>query len=131
MVQDKKSVSDKKSESIGKTKKSKDKVNSKTKTPKAKSSKKSKNLKMLLNSTIIAPVATEKAIMMVDTQNTLVFYVHRNARKRRIKHDVETLLNVKVDEVRTAITMNGRKKAYVKINEEYLASDLAGRLGMM
>ncbi len=87
--------------------------------------------RMLNNTSLIAPVATEKAVLMVDTQNTLVFYVNRNARKEKIKKDVEELLNVKVDDVRTTITMSGKKKAYVKINEEYLASDLAGKLGMM
>ena len=99
---------------------------------KAKVSKKSKSkLKMLNNLSLIAPVATEKAVLMIDTQNTLVFYVDRNARKNKIKKDVEELLNVKVDNVRTTITMSGKKKAYVKINEDYMASDLAGKLGMM
>ena len=127
-------VKESKSEVKDKKQKSSKPENKKQGKTKSKALSKGKNkskLKMLNNLSIIAPLFTEKSVVMVDTQNTLVFYVKRNARKEDIKKDVEVLLNVKVDNVRTMIDMKGRKKAFVRINEDYLASDLAASLGMM
>jgi large subunit ribosomal protein L23 len=77
------------------------------------------------------PSLTEKSINMVELQNKLVFIVKRNSTKARIKEAVEKGFNVKVLAVKTEITMTGEKKAYVKLQPDYMAADIATRLGMI
>lgn len=77
------------------------------------------------------PVQSEKALSLIDKQNTLTFIVDINATKHDIKRAIEYLLNVKVMEVRTLITPRGEKKAYVKLHPEYKATEVATRLGIM
>jgi large subunit ribosomal protein L23 len=80
---------------------------------------------------LIRPVQSEKALSLIDKQNTLTFIVDINATKHDIKRAVEYLFNVKVEKVRTLITPKGEKKAYVKLAPEYKASDIATKLGLM
>jgi len=80
---------------------------------------------------IIRPVQSEKALSMIDKQNTITFIVDINATKHDIKRAVEDLFNVKVEEVRTLITPKGEKKAYVKLAPEYKASEVATKLGLV
>jgi len=44
---------------------------------------------------------------------------------------LERLFNVKVDDVRTMITMRGEKKAIVKLNKEFKAIDIATKLKLI
>ncbi|RLG84317.1 MAG: 50S ribosomal protein L23, partial [Thermoprotei archaeon] len=44
---------------------------------------------------------------------------------------VEELFGVKVIKVRTLITMEGEKKAYVKLHPDFKATDIATRLGLL
>lgn len=80
---------------------------------------------------LIRPVHSEKALMLIDKQNTLVFIVDRRATKTEIKEAVEKMFGVKVVKVNTLITPRGEKKAYVKLSSEYKASDVATKLGLM
>lgn len=80
---------------------------------------------------IIRPVQSEKALSLIDKQNTLTFIVDLKATKRDVKTAVETLFNVKVVDVRTLITPRGEKKAYVRLAPEYKASDIAAQLGLL
>ena len=80
---------------------------------------------------IIRPVHTEKALSLIEKENTLVLIVDRKATKHDIRYAVELLFNVKVDKVRTLITSRGEKKAYVKLAPEYKASDVAAHLGII
>ncbi len=74
---------------------------------------------------------TEKSIGLVESQNKLVFIVRRTANKKSIKWAVEKAFDVKVDSVQTLIDRKGRKKAFVKLNRKFNASELATRLGML
>lgn len=76
------------------------------------------------------PVVTEKAVMMIESQNVLVFKISLKMNKKDVKKDVEKLFNVKVEKVRTLIRMN-KKYAYVKLNKKNLAIDVATKLGMI
>ncbi len=80
---------------------------------------------------LIRPVHSEKALNLIDKQNTLVFIVDRNATKHDIKRAVELVLGAKVVKVRTLITPRGEKKAYIKLAPEYKASDIASQLGLI
>lgn len=77
------------------------------------------------------PVSTEKSIRLMESENKLVFRVERKTNKPQIKEAVEKMFNVKVDKVNTYITPKGEKKAYVKLNPEFLAIDVATQLGLM
>ncbi|AFL67154.1 50S ribosomal protein L23 [Desulfurococcus amylolyticus] len=80
---------------------------------------------------IIRPLQSEKALTLIDKQNTLTFIVDIDASKTEIKRAVEELFNVKVEDVRTLITPRGEKKAYVKLAPEYKASEIASQLGLI
>jgi large subunit ribosomal protein L23 len=80
---------------------------------------------------LIYPHLTEKSMNMVEMENKLVFIVKDKANKQAVKEAVEKEFGVKVDWVRTEITRKGYKKAYVKINQEFSASDIASKLGVV
>ena len=76
------------------------------------------------------PVATEKAVMKIETENILTFMVDKRMSKESIKKEIEEMFKVKVDKVRTLIRDN-KKLAYVQLNKKDLAIDVATKLGMM
>ena len=88
-------------------------------------------IKMDPYSIIINPLATEKAVRIMESENKLVFIVDRKANKLEIKEAIETLFNVKVDNVNSLILKNGRKKVYATLNKDYKALDIATKLGLM
>ena len=55
------------------------------------------------------PLLTEKSTVLKDTQQTLVFEVHRDATKPEIRKAVEVLFDTKVADVRVA-RVHGKTK---------------------
>jgi len=80
---------------------------------------------------IYCPLMTESASLMVEKDNKLIFMVNLKAGKSAVKRAVEQLYEVKVDRVNVLITPQGEKKAFVKLNSEYKASDVAIKLGIL
>ena len=80
---------------------------------------------------ILYPLISEKAVQLINTRNTLVFIVEKNSTKSQIKREVEELFNVKVKKVNTLVSPDGRKKAYVKLSDEYDATEIAAKLGVI
>lgn len=78
----------------------------------------------------LRPITSEKAVKLIDLENTLLFETTRIAKKAEIKKEVESLFDVKVEKVRTMIKSN-KKYAYVKLTKQTPASDLASKLGMI
>lgn len=76
-------------------------------------------------------LATEKAIRLLESQNTLTVIVDKNATKPQIKKEIENMFNVEVEKVNTLITPLGEKKAYVKLKKEFNASEIAHKLGIL
>jgi large subunit ribosomal protein L23 len=74
---------------------------------------------------------TESASLMVEKDNKLIFIVNLKAGKSDVKRAVEQLYEVKVDKVTMLITPQGEKKAFVKLDAEYKASDVAIKLGIL
>ena len=74
---------------------------------------------------------TESASVMVEKDNKLIFIVNLKAGKADIKKAVEELYEVKVSKVNLQITNQGLKKAYVKLSEEFRASDVAIKLDIL
>jgi large subunit ribosomal protein L23 len=79
---------------------------------------------------VIRPYVTEKTFDQIERQNKICFLVDMNASKKKIKSAIETLYQVKVASVNTAITIVG-KKAFVRFAPESQASDLASKLGLV
>ena len=79
---------------------------------------------------MIKPIVTEKAVMMIEKDNVLTFVTDMSETKESIKKYIEEILNVKVEKVRTLVR-NNKKYAYVKLNKDSLAIDVATKLGLM
>jgi len=79
---------------------------------------------------ILKPITSEKAIKLIDIDNTLLFKVEKSYNKEKIKKEFEKIFNVKVEKVRTLIRENS-KIAYIKLNRQYPAIDVATKLGMI
>ncbi len=80
---------------------------------------------------LIAPHLSEKNINLVEGENKLVFIVNEKSNKKQIKWAVERLFNVKVESVNVVNDMKNRKKAFVKLTQDYVALDIATKLGML
>jgi len=77
---------------------------------------------------ILYPLTTERAVAMIERDNKLIFLVERGATKAEIKKEVEEMFEVKVAAVNTLITLDGKKKAFVKLAKGYSADDVAAKL---
>lgn len=78
---------------------------------------------------IIHPYVTEKTMNLMDNKNALEFVVKREANKRQIKNAVEEMFDVKIKQVNTKITKDG-KHAIVRFAPEYKAEDIGMRIGI-
>jgi len=76
------------------------------------------------------PIRTEKAVRLIEIENTLVFELNRKIRKPEIKKQIEEIFKVKVESINTLIKKN-KKYAYVKLNKDNPAIDVATKLGMI
>ena len=74
---------------------------------------------------------TEKCVRMIEADNVLVFIADRKADKHRIQNAFEKAFGSKVENVRTVIDQDGRKKAYIRLKETGAAGDIAIRLGII
>ena len=79
---------------------------------------------------MIRPITTEKAVRLIELNNTLFVEVDRRDSKTEIKKEFEDTFNVKVDSVNT-LTAKNRKYAYIKLNKKNPAIDIATKLGMI
>lgn len=77
------------------------------------------------------PLVSEKAMAMVEQQNSLQFIVARDATKEQIRSEVKRLFDQEVKDVRTMLTMKGEKKAIVRFAKEKAAEEILSRLGIM
>ena len=76
------------------------------------------------------PLTTEKAVKIMEVENTLIFQFDRKMRKEEIKKEIEKVFNVKVEKIRTLIRKN-KKNAYIKLDKKNPAIDVATKLGMI
>ena len=77
------------------------------------------------------PLSTEKAVKLMESENKLTFIVAKDATKAEIKQALEKSFKVKVLNVSTLITPQGRKKAYIRLAPETPAIDVATQLGLI
>ena len=87
--------------------------------------------KLTVDEVVRYPLLSEDAVTLLEAENKVTFIVDRRSDKHDIKRAIEELYEVKVERVRTLITPEGDKKAYVKLTSDFKASDLAVRLGIL
>jgi len=78
----------------------------------------------------LKPLVTEKAVMLIESQNTLTFKTDKKIDKAGIKKEIESLFGVKVEKVRVLVRGN-HKYFYVKLKKEFPAIDVATKIGMI
>jgi len=74
--------------------------------------------------------SSEKIVRQIEAENILVFVVDRAVTKGAVRAEVELLFDVEVAKVRTH-TLKNKKVAYVKLKPEFIAADVATKLGLM
>ncbi len=76
------------------------------------------------------PIVTEKAVMLIESQNVLTFQTEKEKTRTEIKKELENIFKIKIDDIRTMVKGN-KKYAYVKLNKEFPAIDVATKLGLI
>ena len=75
-----------------------------------------KNYDVLIN-----PMATEKSVRLMETENKLTFVVAKSATKPMIKKAIESMFNIKVKEINTHIR-GGKKIAFISLRSTPICS---------
>jgi large subunit ribosomal protein L23 len=76
-------------------------------------------------------VPSEKATLIIDSENKLQFIVDIRTNKKEIANEVERVFETPVKSVRTMITFKGEKKAIIELEEEDKAKEIATSLGIL
>jgi len=79
---------------------------------------------------MLKSITSEKAVRLIELNNTLIFIVDKRKTKTEIKKEIEDVFKVKVDSINSLIRKN-KKYVYVKLNSKNLAVDVATKLGMI
>ncbi|MFA5173770.1 MAG: 50S ribosomal protein L23 [Candidatus Pacearchaeota archaeon] len=75
-------------------------------------------------------ITSEKAVRLIELNNTLLIETARRDNKEEIKKQFEEMFNVKIDSINTLIKDN-KKYAYIRLNKNNPAIDVATKLGMI
>ena len=75
------------------------------------------------------PLTTESAMKKIEENNTLVFIVDVRSNKRQISQSVKKMYDIQTAKVNTLVRPDGLKKAYVRLNQDYDALDVANKIG--
>lgn len=81
--------------------------------------------------TIRYPLTTESAMKKIEEINTLVFITDVLSSKTKIKEAVQGMYDVKIAKINTLIRPDGKKKAYVRLTQDYDALDVANKIGII
>jgi large subunit ribosomal protein L23 len=80
---------------------------------------------------LLYPIATEKAINMIERNNVITYIVDTRSSKAEIKKEFEDVFKVKVAAVNTEIEPKNRKRAFIKLSAQFKASDIALKLKLV
>lgn len=83
------------------------------------------------NNIILYPLMGEKATMLREKENKLTFIVGKKSTKKEIKAAVEKLYDIHVEAVNTMNTLDGKKKAHIKISDKHSAEEIASKFGIL
>jgi large subunit ribosomal protein L23 len=87
--------------------------------------------KLATNEVVKYPLLSEDAVTLLEAENKITFIVDIRSDKHDIRRAIQELYEVRVENVKTLITPEGEKKAFVKLTPDFKASDLAVRLGIL
>ena len=87
--------------------------------------------KLATHQVVKYPLLSEDAVTLLESENKITFIVDLQSDKHDIKRAIQELYEVKVRDVKTLITPEGEKKAFVRLMPDFKASDLAVRLGIL
>ena len=87
--------------------------------------------KLTTDEVVKYPLLSEDAVTLLEGENKITFIVDIRSDKHDIKRAVQELYEVRVQDVKTLITPEGEKKAFVKLAPNFKAADLAVRLGIL
>ena len=87
--------------------------------------------KLAINEVVKYPLLSEDAVTLLEAENKITFIVDLRCDKNDVRRAIQELYEVRVQDVRTLITPEGEKKAFVKLTPDFKASDLAVRLGIL
>ena len=76
-------------------------------------------------------IITEKSTLAMERDNELQFIVDVNVDKSHIRSDIENLFDVTVVGVRTTLTPQGNKKAFVTLSEADSADAVITKMGVL
>ena len=76
------------------------------------------------------PHVTEKAMDKMDFENKLLFIVDIDATKPEIVDAIESQFDITIEDVNTQVTMDGTKKAEVRLSSDDDAQEVASRIGV-
>ncbi len=79
---------------------------------------------------LFKPITSEKAVKMIEAENTLLFALDRRAGKKEIKKEFERIFKVKVERV-NSLTKKNEKRIYITLKKGFKAIDIATKLGMI
>ena len=79
---------------------------------------------------MLRPVTSEKAVRLIELNNTLIFETDRRQSKTEVKEEIENEFKVKVEKMNSLIRRN-KKYVYAKLNAKNPAIDVATKLGMI
>ena len=74
---------------------------------------------------------SEKAVGLIDKNNSLAFAIEDNMTQTDLKVEIEKAYGEKVEKVTTLHTLDGRHKAYVKFKKKGAAADIASKLKIL
>lgn len=80
---------------------------------------------------LIYPLATEKALNMIDRSNVISYIVDFRSKKPEIKKEFEDTFAVKVEKVNTSMTIKNTKKAFITLKPQFKAADVARKLKLL
>ena len=77
------------------------------------------------------PLTTESAMKKIEDHTPLVFIVDVRATKKQIKDAVARLYDIQTKKINTLIRPDGQKKAYVRLQPDFDALDVANKIGVI
>lgn len=80
---------------------------------------------------LMYPLATEKALNMIDRNNIICYIVDFRSDKIAIKKEFEETFGVKVAKVNTAMSIKNTKKAFITLKPQFKAADVARKLKLL
>ena len=80
---------------------------------------------------LLGPLSSDKNVGKMEKQNTLTFKVAENATKGQIKAAFAKRFKVKVRKVNTMRTIDGVKKAYIRLVANKDALNIASSIGLL